>query len=238
MSDNLKKAIVAGISTLEKSEATTFKTLALLSREALLYVPDSKDIGIINRLLNVLTPKNREIAALFFVEFLPWKYDTKTKEFGGMIKSQAGIKTKLDNRTAFLKNEANNIWTWADKNVEPAKRKVNFFSRISNSIEQALNEENEGHLEVKQVFNAVMSGGLHLDDIMALAIEAVEIRKAEAEELAKRQAEMANATEGTATEPVEPAALPPPVEPKTEDVKTEAKPANNNRRQAPKRKQG
>ena len=70
--DNLLATIVADIEAVKTAETTTYAKMRELSRNLLLYVPESDDIAGVNRLIGVLTPANRKVAVLFFQHFLPW----------------------------------------------------------------------------------------------------------------------------------------------------------------------
>jgi hypothetical protein len=152
--NNLKTVINVRIDAIKASEAVTKAELGFVSRELLAYVPDSKDIGAVNRLIDVLTPKNRVMAVIFFSNFLPWNYDTEAKMFVGMVVGEAKRKRKFDACNTFLKKEESNIWTWAKANIAPMERAKNYTGRIQSVIHAALNDEKDA-LTPAQVFTAI-----------------------------------------------------------------------------------
>lgn len=160
----LKAGIEKNIAALVKSETTTKEQLAIVSRDMLPYVMDTNDIGMVNRLCDVLTPMNKATAFAFFGAFLPWKQDGKA--FGKKLAGKEAIAKRVDAIVAFLKVEENNIWTWASDNVEVSVKPKNYANKLSKLVERSLADENEG-LNVNQVIQAVIAGGVDIADLMA-----------------------------------------------------------------------
>lgn len=167
----LKAGIEKNITALIKSETTTKEKLAQVSRDMLSYVMDTQDIGMVNRLAEVLTPMNRATAFQFFGAFLPWKQDGKA--FGKKLAGKEAITKREIAIREFLANADNNIWTWAAINVEVTAKPKNYASKLSSLVERSLNDEKEA-ITVVQVLDAVLAGGINLVDLMA----ALEPRKA------------------------------------------------------------
>lgn len=167
--NNLKTVINVRIDAIKASEAVTKAELGFVSRELLAYVPDSKDVGAVNRLLDVLTPKNREMAVIFFKNFLPWNYDDDANMFVGMVVGEAKRKRKLDAIVSFLKKEENNIWTWAKVHIAPMERAKNYAGRIQSVINAALNDD-KAPLSEEDVFTAI-TAALPFDKIASLVVE-------------------------------------------------------------------
>lgn len=188
---NLKTVIATRIDAIKVSEAVTKLELGLVSRELLMYVPDSKDIGAVNRLLDVLTPKNREMAVIFFRNFLPWNYDDVANMFVGMLTGEAKRKRKLDACVVFLKKEENNIWTWAKANIAPMERAKNYAGRIQSVINAALNDD-KAPLSEAGVLVAITTA-LPLATIIKLIDEAAAAKAAEEARLAEDQAKLEQA---------------------------------------------
>ncbi len=179
--NNLKASIATRIDAIKASEAVTKLELGIVSRELLLYVPDSKDIGAVNRLLEVLTPKNKEMAVIFFRNFLPWNYDDTAAMFVGMVTGDAKRKRKLDATSVFLKKEENNIWTWAKVNIAPMERAKNYAGRIQSVINAALNDD-KAPLSKVEVFTSILSA-IPFDEMVLLVAD--QAAKVKAEEEAK-----------------------------------------------------
>lgn len=196
---NIRGVIDSRIDALKASEATTAKELGLISRDLLDYVIASNDVGRVNRLLEVLTKKNREMSILFFKAFLPWKFEeTPSNGYGIFTKRFPGEK-KVEERVKaigeFLLVPDNNIWTWERVNVQPMERKVNFDQNIQNLLTRALDPDNKDHIDVKTALHAVVSV-ISLDDITNYVTDALKVKeeeeaklKAAAEALAKQQEE-------------------------------------------------
>lgn len=197
--NNLKTVINVRIDAIKASEAVTKAELGFVSRELLAYVPDSKDVGAVNRLLDVLTPKNREMAVIFFKNFLPWNYDDEAKIFVGMVTGEAKRKRKIDACNVFLKKEENNIWTWAKVNIAPMERAKNFAGRIQSVISAALNDPSSP-LSEKEVFAAITTA-------MPLALLNELVEQAFAAMMAEEEKTDGNVIEGEIVQPVEQQAI-------------------------------
>ena len=197
--NNLKTVINVRIDAIKASEAVTKAELGFVSRELLAYVPDSKDIGAVNRLLDVLTPKNREMAVIFFKNFLPWNYDDEAKIFVGMVTGEAKRKRKIDACNVFLKKEENNIWTWAKVNIAPMERAKNFAGRIQSVISAALNDPS-APLSEKEVFAAITTA-------MPLALLNELVEQAFAAMMAEEEKIDGTIIEGEIVQPVEQQAI-------------------------------
>tara|TARA_R110002050_G_scaffold291167_1_gene445414 strand:+ start:2601 stop:3173 length:573 start_codon:yes stop_codon:yes gene_type:complete len=174
MTHALHNTVYAALETIANSEKITRATLAEMSRDLLSYVPDTNDIDIVNRLIGVLTPMNRQVAILFFTEMLAWQVE-KTKEgefsrFGGAIKGEKSSKKKWDNAAEFLADPDNTIWTWANKNVDPIAKKKDFASMIAKAVENALKGHEKSDtdpLTPAAIVAAVFTGGVSLDDMLS-----------------------------------------------------------------------
>lgn len=181
--NNLLVTINTRIDAIRASEKITKVELGLISRELLTYVPDSKDIDAVNRLLNVLTPMNYRTAQLFFANFLPWVWDEKNNRFAAMSKGDKAIGNKLTNIKEFLDEPHNDIWLWAARNIKLEQTKTPFEERITSLIAKALKgEKGLDAVDKRTVIAAVMAGGVSAGDlinIMEEAKAAFEAREAE-----------------------------------------------------------
>ncbi|MGL4584024.1 MAG: hypothetical protein ACRCVU_13725 [Flavobacterium sp.] len=167
------------IATIAASENVTRKELGEFSRVALTYVLESEDVRPINTLLgkidgvNVLTSVNRRTANLFFREFAPFA-DNGAKELETLVFTKKKAKvwdkyvTKIE---AFLADEKNNIWTWANENIKLEAKAKDYAGKIKQLIEKALADEVEG-ITQEQLLQAVLDGGIEVDAIIKLAVQA------------------------------------------------------------------
>lgn len=136
------------ITRLEMAETFTKKTLSDLSRELLDFTVNTGDIRPINALLSgtVLTAMNFKIAAKYFSHFLPFSSNIQSandyisKSNGARVPVQFGSKNKktfakkVEVIDAWLSVVDNNIWSWADDNVQLEKKAIDWNKRISNAI--------------------------------------------------------------------------------------------------------
>lgn len=183
----LHNVVLARLEAIASAEKITRAELAALSRELLIYVPDTQDIGIVNRLLGVLTPVNKRAAILYFGHFLPWEKendaDGNFARFGKKMLGEKKIKRKEQAIADWLGDESNTIWTWADDNIQMDKKK-DFKGGIIRAVKQALAGDEKTDtpaLDPMEVMQAIFEGGMTLEAMLA-AVE-------------KRQAEMAAAQE-------------------------------------------
>jgi hypothetical protein len=187
--NNLKGSIDGHIKSLGTASKAVFLHLGVLSRELLMYVPDSKDIGAVNRTLSVLTFADRAYAVSFFREFLPWKYDATAQMFTEMVSGERRKAEMFEAIEAFLKSEVVDektkqkreatIWDWLSDNTEREVRKINvhYQERIANMIKNAMSidptelnpDGTVKRIGPVEVFNAVLDGGITLDALMELA---------------------------------------------------------------------
>lgn len=132
------KSINTKIENLAKAEKITKAMLAELSRDLLeyIYIDGSEDITPVNRLLTVLTPMNKKASAIFFKNFLAWKFDEESLAFTKKQKKRfedCNLASAL-----FLEDEANTIWTWLEANVKLEPKKIDWKQKLTNDMFKAL----------------------------------------------------------------------------------------------------
>ena len=103
--------------------------------------------------------------------------------FGKMLQGEKKIAKRMDAITEFLKDESNNIWTWADENVQIDKKK-DFKGMIAKAIKKALEGDEKSDtpaLSKDGVFAAIFDGGITLEDLLvALDNKTKDVELAEA----------------------------------------------------------
>lgn len=168
--NNLKTVVYQRLEAIANAEKITRKELSAMSRELLLYVPESNDIDIVNRLLGILTPMNKRVAILYFGKFLPWEKETDNNDnfqrFGKRIKGERNNAKRLKLITEWLADERNDIWLWSDKNIELKPK--DFKSIVAKAIAKALEGDEKTDtppLSRAEVMLAVMDGGVTFSDI-------------------------------------------------------------------------
>lgn len=174
MTNNLKAVVYGRLEAIMAAEKITRVELGAMSRELLIYVPESHDIDIVNRLLSVLTPVNRRTAILFFKHFLPWDAENDAdgvfSKFGKMHKGEKRVARKHTLITEFLSDENNNIWVWSDENIEIEQKVVNMATELSDVIKKSLTgfetkTKKADPMSKQQVVDVILSH-ITIDDMM------------------------------------------------------------------------
>lgn len=157
---------------LATSEKISKGLLQTMSRDllALLHTRNEKqgDIGYINRTIHVLTPVNRKV----FIAFC--------KEFTGFILNDGGIafvkksKKHYDEvqakALAWLEDPMNNIWSWADRNIEVVPKEFN-IEAIKKATETMLKKAEKNHISKAEVFGAIIAGGFTIEELVECMVK-------------------------------------------------------------------
>ncbi len=212
MTNNLKTVIEARIEAILGAEKITRVELAELSRELLMYVPDTQDIDMVNRLVGVLTPVNRRAAIHFFSAFLPWEAE-KDKQgnfirFGKRMQGDRKVAKREASMKEFLADKGNNIWTWSDANLQVELKPIDFGGQITRAVKSAIEgnkKREQPGIDKLAILQAVFAGGLTARDFMAYA-ELLEQRMLEAEAFLAASKGVANNTEQPQEQPEQAAA--------------------------------
>lgn len=179
------ESLMARVSALRASERVTKQELSALSREALALMLESEDIRPINAVLGVaedgkaiLSPMNRKTAGLFFAHFCAF---TKTEE-GGLLqfgKKKAKIwDKKAAEIESWLADDSNDIWSWAEANIEMEKKAPEYAGKITKAIQKALNDKDGYAISQVDVLKAVLEGGVSVDALIGLVQAISEEQKA------------------------------------------------------------
>jgi ribosomal protein L22 len=167
------KAINVRINKIGNGERSFKEEMAALSRELLPYVMETGDIDAVNRLLECLNPKNREIAKKFYSKMLPWTWNNSDKKFGGKSKNKDMVTKRSAAIKTFIADEKNDIWSWTAKANEPTERPArpkNYADKVASLVESALTDNKETErLDPKTVFiqsvKAMVHAGMKLSEI-------------------------------------------------------------------------
>lgn len=159
--------INARIATIGTGELSVKKELGLVSREMLEYIYENGDIDAVNRLLNVLTPKNKEAGKRFFNAMLPYTFEQIGQKFGAKTKNKDVIAKKLKAKDAFLSNADATIWTWlADQDSsEPVNKPKEYEKKIEALVKKSLDDKEE-HIPASAVIRAIIKAGVSLAEII------------------------------------------------------------------------
>lgn len=173
------------LASLATAERVTKSMLSELSRDLLALYQQSHDVTLINRLLGlnedgtfVLTPMNWKTAVLYFIDFIPCEnnYDAEANNrvpvvFGKVLGKKQRIK-KNEAIADWLGQEFNDIWLWAESNIDLKKKPIDFADRIKQAIVKGMKEDDKGDgrsgggLSVKDVFNVVLDSGITATDLL------------------------------------------------------------------------
>ena len=180
---NIRGHIYGLIAEIQAAEKITKVKLGVLSRDLLMYVPESDDIAAVNRLFEVLTPVNKRVAIEFFTHFLPWDAERDTDKnfirFGGKTKGEKKRSRSAKNIKEFLADEKNNIWTWAETEIQVEKKKKDFAGMITRQVTKALEGDEASDtpaISASDVLSAVFAGGVSLEAFLEAA-EAIETQQ-------------------------------------------------------------
>lgn len=158
-------ASVAALAGSERITRTELSTLSRITLEALHTEAEGNkaygDIRIINDILPILTPVNRQVVTEFFKEFSGFSFDGKNKRFTSKDKKNYDEAVVLSEE--FLEDPLNNLWTWANRNVEVTKKEFNISQAMGTLLKKA---HNKG-VSNNDILKAVMSNGLSVDDLIA-----------------------------------------------------------------------
>lgn len=176
---NINK-INALIEELGASERITKAHLSVLSRSILEYImiddgnqegvvginaTGSEDSQVANRLLEILTPVNRKVTTLFFKHFMPFFFDEETLLFKGKNKGQ-WPKKLLACRT-FLADPHQNIWSWAERNVQHEVKPYS-VETVVKTVKSLITKCKEAGIGNDEVVKAMLEGGITANEIVAV----------------------------------------------------------------------
>jgi hypothetical protein len=173
------EVINARIAKIGNGELTFKQELGILSRELPDYVNFGGDIAAVNRLLDVLTPANREKVKEFFMAMLPYSYSQMSGKFDGKNKNPQVIEKRAKALADFLADEDATIWTWlaqknADKGAANGKPKE-YEKKIEALVKKSLEDKDEA-INVASILRATIKGGASLAEIMAFIHEMPDIK--------------------------------------------------------------
>ena len=167
-SNSVLEQINNRIAAIAASEKITKLELGLVSRDMLTLfgVERVESPECVNRLIGVLTPRNKQMAVLFFKNFLPFVFDEKNEKFGSMFRQSAVIERRCAAMSEFLSDESATMWTWANDNLEDTKvRAKDYAGDIIKLIARALKDEEQG-LDKGEVIKAVLASEISSNDLL------------------------------------------------------------------------
>lgn len=156
-------AMEKAIASLAKREKTTKAAITELSRSVLEAVIDTKDSRIANKFVNALTPVNRKVVILYLNHFLPFHFSKDAGAFGKMHEKE--FDTKAEAIKEWLEDPHNNVWSWADREVEIEKKPFD-LAKVTKSIEGFIKKAEKAKVSQKDLFKAILAGGLDVDTLI------------------------------------------------------------------------
>jgi hypothetical protein len=163
-----ESAFAVSILALAGSEKITKAELQGLSRTVLEAWHATGDHSYGNRLIGILTPVNKKVAVQFFLHFSGFSFDDKLGAFAGKSKKRYELAHKES--MAFLEDPMNNIWSWADRNIEIVKKEFT-LDQVTDGIKGYLKKANKENIPQVDVLRAIFKGGISVDSILALMDE-------------------------------------------------------------------
>lgn len=161
-------AFAQALDALGQAEAVTRRELRDVSRGILEAIHLTEDVAFLNRLLNVLTPVNRKVMVEYLKHFSGFHFDDKTTLFTKKNKPQWEKCGKLSEE--FLAEPHNNVWTWAERNIE-VKVKPFDLAAITKQFSNMLKKADENGITQKEVFKAILAGGMSVDTMLDMLDE-------------------------------------------------------------------
>jgi hypothetical protein len=161
-------AFNAAIEALAQSEQVTKRELRSLSRTVLEATHETGDIQYINKLIAILTPVHKKVAVVFFKHFSGFSYDDGLKTF--TKKSKKRYDKAFLEYVAFMSDPLNNIWTWAERNIEIEQKDFD-LSKVTVYMKTAMKKAKEQGKTNADVLKAVIAAGMTADDVIAIMEE-------------------------------------------------------------------
>jgi hypothetical protein len=167
-------AFKRSVKALTGAEKVTRSELLTLSRSVLEALHATGDIAYVNNVIKVLTPVNRKVAVLYFKAFSGFSYSEEEMQFSKKDKKNydAAVLKCID----FLDDPLNNIWSWAERNIDVEPKAFDINASMGIVMKKAL-KNNLSHMDI---LKAVLANGISTDDLIELmsTLDDVEINVA------------------------------------------------------------
>ena len=161
----------ADIEKLKGAERITKDMLRDMSRYVLEQLHTCEDIRNVNALIRVLTPMNRKVAILYFKAFGGFKWSDEHNEF--TVKAKARYDVARKTAQEFLDDPLNNIWTWAERNVQVEQKPLD-LKHLTKTVENYLAKAEKEGVNKNEVFKAIIAGGLDMESLLDIMKEVAE----------------------------------------------------------------
>lgn len=154
------------------ADGTLASKLAPWSRDVLVYVLDSGDIDMVQRMIDGLSPVYAKQACSYFPRFLPWEWDKATRKFGK--KDSKKVKAKTAAIEKFLADPENNMISLAKQAKAEADKTKNpkHAEKLGKQLEKGLKEENpEFRLTTAEIFSTLKTAGVSWDELLPMVFD-------------------------------------------------------------------
>lgn len=162
--EQFAEQFAAAIDALLQSEQVTKRELRDLSRSVLVATHETGDIQYVNRILQVVTPVNRKVCIVFFRHFVGFSFDNKLGMF--TKKSKKRYAKALADYVEFIAEPTNNIWTWAERNIEVEQKPMD-VEKLGKLAKSIMTRAAEASLTHGDVLRAFIKAGVTADDVIA-----------------------------------------------------------------------
>lgn len=177
------------VAKLASAEKVVKAELLTLSRSVLEALHATEDIGYVNTLIKALTPVNKRVAVLYFKVFTGFSYSEEEQAF--TRKDKKAYDAALAKANEFLEDPLNNIWVWAERNVEVEAKPFD-INAMKKQFESILKKAKDNQISELTAIETFMEAGLSMDTLIALmgkiAGEPAPVKEIAGNEPAKEQA--------------------------------------------------
>lgn len=162
------------IETLTTSEKTTKQILRDMSRSVLEVLFFTEDISYVNRVIHSLSPVNKRVAIEYFKAFSGFTFSKEAQAFGK--KNKKAYEDTKAQALEFLTDPHNNIWTWAEQNIDIVARPFD-INAVGKYFTSALKKaEKNGYSDV-DILIQVFSSGIDIEAITKAMDKLVEVEQ-------------------------------------------------------------
>lgn len=160
------KVHAAQVKKLAGAEKITKEVLRELSRSTLEALHVTEDVAYINKVVSALTPVNRKVAILFFHQFAGFRQENGV--FGKKDKSK--YEAAKAAAMAFLEDPMNNIWSWAEREVDIAPKEFD-INQVTKATERFIKKATDAGMGQADVLRAMFKAGFTPDALLAVMQE-------------------------------------------------------------------
>lgn len=155
--NTFERSFNVSVDKIMASEAISKRELRDVSRTVLEAWHATGNVVYANRLLKVLSPMNKKTCIVFFKHFSGFHFDEVMGEFDH--KSKKRYETAHLECVKFLEDPTNNVWSWADRNIELQQKPFD-ISSIEKYMTRAVKQAAGVGLTQVDILKAVFKSGI------------------------------------------------------------------------------